>query len=58
MADSSTPPPVVRPKRKKVLVDYLVTFRWIPAIFVALPLSALIYLCIYIGGMLSSMKSE
>ncbi|KAG2662742.1 hypothetical protein PVAP13_1KG553100 [Panicum virgatum] len=55
---TTTPRPVVRPKRKKALVDYLVTFRWIPAIFVALPLSALIYFCIYIGGMLSSMKPE
>ncbi|CAN6238954.1 unnamed protein product [Urochloa humidicola] len=56
MADSQTP--LVRPKRKKVLVDYLVLFRWIPAIFVALPISALIYFCIYVGGMWSAMKSE
>ncbi|OEL15426.1 Delta(24)-sterol reductase [Dichanthelium oligosanthes] len=56
MADLQTP--VVRPKRKKVLVDYLVQFRWIPAIFVALPISALIYFCIYVGGMRSAMKSE
>ncbi|CAN6245517.1 unnamed protein product [Urochloa humidicola] len=56
MADSQTP--MVRPKRKKVLVDYLVRFRWIPAIFVAVPISALIYFCIYVGGIWSSMKSE
>ncbi|CAO2040103.1 unnamed protein product [Urochloa humidicola] len=56
MADSQTPK--VRPKRKKVLVDYLVLFRWIPAIFVALPISALIYFCIYVGGMWSSRKPE
>uniref|UniRef100_A0A0A9DHL0 FAD linked oxidase N-terminal domain-containing protein n=1 Tax=Arundo donax TaxID=35708 RepID=A0A0A9DHL0_ARUDO len=56
MADLQTP--LVRPKRKKVLVDYLVQFRWIPVIFVALPISALIYFSIYLGEMWSAMKSE
>ncbi|CAL4886138.1 unnamed protein product [Urochloa decumbens] len=56
MADSQAP--MVRPKRKKVLVDYLVLFRWIPAIFIALPISALIYFCIYVGGIWSATKSE
>ncbi|CAL5020372.1 unnamed protein product [Urochloa decumbens] len=56
MADSQAP--MVRRKRKKVLVDYLVLFRWIPAIFIALPISALIYFCIYVGGIWSATKSE
>jgi delta24-sterol reductase len=45
-----------RPKRKKVLVDYLVRLRWIPAVFVALPISALIYLSIYVRGLWSASK--
>ena len=48
----------MRRKRKKVLVDYLVQFRWILVIFVVLPFSALIYLNIYLGDMWSAMKSE
>ncbi|VAI94138.1 unnamed protein product [Triticum turgidum subsp. durum] len=56
MADLQTP--LVRPKRKKVLVDYLVQFRWILVIFVVLPASALIYFNIYLGDMWSAMKSE
>ncbi|CAL4886139.1 unnamed protein product [Urochloa decumbens] len=56
MADLQTP--LVRRKRKKVLVDYLVQFRWILVIFVVLPFSALIYLNIYLGDMWSAMKSE
>nr|CAB3451579.1 unnamed protein product [Digitaria exilis] len=47
-----------RKRRKKVLVDYLVLFRWIPAIFIALPVSALIYLCSYLVATWSGMKSE
>uniref|UniRef100_A0A0D9XJD7 Delta(24)-sterol reductase n=1 Tax=Leersia perrieri TaxID=77586 RepID=A0A0D9XJD7_9ORYZ len=50
--------PLVRPKRKKVLVDYLVQFRWILVIFVVLPISALIYFNIFLGDVWSAMKSE
>ncbi|WVZ78103.1 hypothetical protein U9M48_025866 [Paspalum notatum var. saurae] len=50
--------PLVRRKRKKVLVDYLVQFRWILVIFVVLPISSLIYFNIFLGDMWSAMKSE
>lgn len=50
--------PLVRGKRKKSLVDYLVQFRWIFVIFFVLPVSSLIYLNIYIGDMWSAIKSE
>nr|AYF56481.1 delta (24)-sterol reductase-like protein [Phyllostachys edulis] len=50
--------PLVRPKRKKVLVDYLVQLRWIVVIFVVLPISTLIYFNIYLGDVWSAMKSE
>jgi len=50
--------PLVRRKRKKVLVDYLVRFRWILVIFVVLPISSLIYFNIFLGDMWSAMKSE
>jgi Delta24-sterol reductase len=50
--------PLVRRKRKKVLVDYLVKFRWILVIFVVLPISTLIYFNIFLGDMWSAMKSE
>jgi len=43
--------PLVRRKRKKVLVDYLVQFRWILVIFVVLPISSLIYFNIFLGDM-------
>lgn len=50
--------PLVRRKRKKVLVDYLVKFRWILVIFVVLPISTLIYFNIFLGDMWSALKSE
>ncbi|XP_042457055.1 delta(24)-sterol reductase-like [Zingiber officinale] len=50
--------PLVRPKRKKVLVDYLVQLRWIVVIFVVLPISFLIYFGLYLGDVKSAMKSE
>jgi delta24-sterol reductase len=50
--------PLVRRKRKKVLVDYFVQFRWILVIFVVLPISTLIYFNIFLGDMWSAMKSE
>ncbi|KAG8100947.1 hypothetical protein GUJ93_ZPchr0369g33554 [Zizania palustris] len=50
--------PLVRPKKKKDLVDYLVKFRWIVVIFVVLPISVLIYFNIYLGDMWSALKSE
>jgi delta24-sterol reductase len=56
MADLQTP--LLRRKRRKDLVDYLVQFRWIIVIFVVLPFSALIYLNIYLGDVWSAMKSE
>ncbi|KAL9230879.1 hypothetical protein vseg_006172 [Gypsophila vaccaria] len=49
--------PLVRPKRKKTIVDFLVQFRWIIVIFVVLPISATIYFLIYLGDMKSEFKS-
>ncbi|KAK9676484.1 hypothetical protein RND81_11G080000 [Saponaria officinalis] len=49
--------PLVRPKRKKTIVDFLVQFRWILVIFVVLPISATIYFLIYLGDMRSEFKS-
>ncbi|KAK3155731.1 hypothetical protein QOZ80_2BG0206850 [Eleusine coracana subsp. coracana] len=50
--------PCARSKKKKALVDYLVRLRWIPVIFVALPVSSVIYLINYAGEVWSAMKSE
>jgi len=47
----------LRPKRKKVWVDYLVKLRWIVVIFVVLPISSMIYFLIYLGDVRSAMKS-
>ncbi|CAL9776428.1 unnamed protein product [Musa acuminata subsp. burmannicoides] len=44
----STLPAPPRPKRKKIWVDYLVQFRWIIIVFVALPLSCFIYFLSYL----------
>ncbi|URE28195.1 FAD binding domain [Musa troglodytarum] len=44
----STLPAPPRPKRKKIWVDYLVQFRWIIIVFVALPLSCVIYFLSYL----------
>ncbi|KAJ3672307.1 hypothetical protein LUZ60_007028 [Juncus effusus] len=55
MSDLQTP---LRPKRKKVLVDYFVQFRWIIVIFVVLPISSLIYFSLYLGDTWSAFKSE
>lgn len=54
MSDLEAP---LRPKRKKVLVDYLVKFRWILVIFVVLPISFTFYFLIYLGDVKSGMKS-
>ncbi|KAF2286377.1 hypothetical protein P3X46_007108 [Hevea brasiliensis] len=54
MSDLEAP---LRPKRKRVLVDYLVQFRWILVIFVVLPISFTIYFLIYLGDVKSGMKS-
>ncbi|XP_078448530.1 cell elongation protein / DWARF1 / DIMINUTO (DIM) [Wolffia australiana] len=54
MADLRTP---LRPKRKKVWVDYFVRFRWIIVIFVVLPISATLYLLTYLGDVWSCSKS-
>ncbi|THU73271.1 hypothetical protein C4D60_Mb04t21030 [Musa balbisiana] len=55
MSDLQAP---LRPKRKKVLVDYLVQFRWIVVIFVVLPVSCFIYFKLFLGDVISAMKSE
>ncbi|XP_073012368.1 delta(24)-sterol reductase-like [Typha latifolia] len=55
MSDLQVP---LRPKRKKVLVDYFVQFRWILVIFVVLPVSCLIYFSLFLGDVRSAMKSE
>ncbi|XP_050230882.1 delta(24)-sterol reductase-like [Mercurialis annua] len=54
MSDLEAP---LRPKRKKVLVDYFIQFRWILVIFIVLPISFAIYFLIYLGDVRSSMKS-
>ncbi|CAL9165177.1 unnamed protein product [Musa hybrid cultivar] len=48
----------LRPKRKKVLVDYLVQFRWIVVVFVVLPVSCFIYFRLFLGHVRSAMKSD
>lgn len=55
MSDEHTP---LRPKSKKVWVDYLVQFRWIIVIFVVLPISFAIYFLTYLGDVRSAMKSD
>ncbi|XP_072989362.1 delta(24)-sterol reductase-like [Typha latifolia] len=55
MSDLQAP---LRPKRKKVLVEYFVQFRWIIVIFVVLPISCLIYFSLFLGDVRSAMKSE
>lgn len=55
MSDLETP--LVRPKRKKIWVDYFVQFRWIIVIFVVLPISATLYFLTYLGDVWSEMKS-
>lgn len=47
----------LRPKRKKVFVDYLVQFRWIVVIFLVLPVSFALYFMIYLGDVRSELKS-
>ncbi|CAA7391115.1 unnamed protein product [Spirodela intermedia] len=54
MSDLRTP---LRPKRKKVWVDYFVQFRWILVIFVVLPISATMYFLTYLGDLKSERKS-
>ncbi|PWA89461.1 delta(24)-sterol reductase [Artemisia annua] len=48
---------IVRPKRKKVWVDYLVQFRWILIIFIVLPMSLTLYLFYYLGELMSNRRS-
>lgn len=48
---------IVRPKRKKVWVDYLVQFRWILVIFIVLPMSLTLYLLNYLGELMSNRRS-
>ncbi|KAF6160798.1 hypothetical protein GIB67_035999 [Kingdonia uniflora] len=55
MSDLQTP--LVRPKRKKIWVDYFVKFRWILVIFVVLPISFTIYFLTYLGDVRSECKS-
>jgi delta24-sterol reductase len=50
-------PMLVRPKRKKIWVDYFVNFRWIIVIFVVLPLSFTFYFLTYLGDVWSESKS-
>ncbi|KAL5721426.1 Delta(24)-sterol reductase [Ranunculus cassubicifolius] len=54
MSDVEAP---LRPKRKKVWVDYFVKFRWIIVIFVVLPISFTIYFLTYLGDVRSECKS-
>ncbi|KAJ6312107.1 hypothetical protein OIU77_013790 [Salix suchowensis] len=54
MSDLEAP---LRPKRKKVWVDYFVKFRWIIVIFVVLPISFTLYFLTYLGDVKSEMKS-
>ncbi|KAI8538485.1 hypothetical protein RHMOL_Rhmol09G0107400 [Rhododendron molle] len=54
MSDLAAP---LRPKRKKVWVDYFVQFRWILVIFVVLPISWTLYFLTYLGDVKSKRKS-
>ncbi|ERN09462.1 hypothetical protein AMTRI_Chr09g12900 [Amborella trichopoda] len=54
MSDLEKP---LRPRRKKIWVDYFVQFRWIIVIFVVLPLSFAFYFLHYLGDMRSERKS-
>ncbi|PIA35465.1 hypothetical protein AQUCO_03500081v1 [Aquilegia coerulea] len=54
MSDLEAP---LRPKRKKVWVDYFVKFRWIIVIFVVLPISCTMYFLTYLGDVRSESKS-
>ncbi|XP_023004499.1 delta(24)-sterol reductase-like [Cucurbita maxima] len=54
MSDLEVP---LRPKRKKVWVDYFVKFRWILVIFVVLPISFCLYFFTYLGDVRSAWKS-
>uniref|UniRef100_A0A7N0UKI4 Delta(24)-sterol reductase n=1 Tax=Kalanchoe fedtschenkoi TaxID=63787 RepID=A0A7N0UKI4_KALFE len=54
MSDLKAP---LRPKRKKIWVDYFVSFRWIIVIFVVLPISFTMYFLTYLGDVRSEMKS-
>ncbi|XP_022991438.1 delta(24)-sterol reductase [Cucurbita maxima] len=54
MSDLEVP---LRPKRKKVWVDYFVQFRWILVIFVVLPISFSLYFFTYLGDVKSAWKS-
>ncbi|CDY42513.1 BnaC06g03450D [Brassica napus] len=49
--------PLVRPKRKKIWVDYFIQFRWIVVIFIVLPISATLYFLTYLGDVWSETKS-
>lgn len=49
--------PLVRPKRKTTLVDFLVKFRWILVIFVVLPISFTFDVVTYFGDLWSERKS-
>lgn len=49
--------PLVRPKRKTTVVDYLVRLRWIVVIFVVLPISFTFDMLTYFGDMWSNSKS-
>ncbi|KAI3698623.1 hypothetical protein L2E82_42311 [Cichorium intybus] len=49
--------PMVRPKRKKVWVDYLVQFRWVWVIFLVLPMSLALYMFMYLDHVRSQRKS-
>src|SRR3954469_2285494 len=54
MSDLEAP---LRPKRKKIWVDYFVKFRWILVIFVVLPISFTLYFLTYLGDVRSEWKS-
>lgn len=54
MSDLKAP---LRPKRKKIWVDYFVQLRWIIVIFVVLPISFTLYFLTYLGDVRSEMKS-
>ncbi|KAL9147649.1 hypothetical protein ABFS82_13G186200 [Erythranthe guttata] len=54
MSDLEAP---LRPKRKKIWVDYFVQFRWIIVIFVVLPISFTLYFLTYLGDVWSECKS-
>ncbi|KAK9076268.1 hypothetical protein SSX86_004601 [Deinandra increscens subsp. villosa] len=49
--------PLIKPKRPKIWVDYLVQFRWILVVFIVLPMSLMLYFIDYLHEARSHRKT-